>query len=238
MSRMRSICLAAEELTRLSRRADLPLPAAPRNRLSRRHEITASDVAFSLTTLKSKGHPAYLVRAARSRRGRRRRQADGPVRASSRRAASTCRRSRRRCRSFPKILCDAAVRRDLAGSAAGLRALSRCAFRAGPLRRIRAGEELVGREASGFAAASTISTRCGTSIIATAKSASRPLPAATICSAKSSPRASGRRATISPRFATDASSATSFPTSVRPARRAGCSIPGGTNSGIGAFARR
>ncbi len=49
------------------------------------------------------------------------------------------------------------------------------------------------------AAAATISTRCATSSIATATSPSKASPARTICSARSSPRASGRRATISRR---------------------------------------
>ena len=201
-------------------------------------EITRIRRGVFADDAEEQGASGVLFRAPRSRRADRRGQADGPVA-----LPADARPRRAGARSgdadlFREVLFDAAVRRDLAGCATGVRALSRCAFRAGPIRRIRACEELVGREASGLRAVSTISTRCGTSITVTAKPASRPLPAATICSAKSSPRASGRRATISPRFATDASSGMSFPTSVPPARRAGCSIPGGTNLGIGAFARR
>ena len=113
-------------------------------------EITASDVAFSLTTLKSKGHPTYSsvlrdladVTAEDKRTVQLRFQPDArPRRAGARGGDADF---------FRKVLFDAAVRRDLAGSAAGIRALSRCAFRAGSIRRVRAREELVGRKASGL----------------------------------------------------------------------------------------
>ena len=75
------------------------------------------------------------------------------------------------------------------------------------------------------AAAATISTSCATNSIATATSRSKGSPARTICSARSSPRGSGRRATISPPSRTAASSARSCRTKRRRARRAGSSTP-------------
>ena len=88
------------------------------------------------------------------------------------------------------------------------------------------------------AAAATISTSCATNSIATATSPSRRLPRRTICSARNSPRGSGRRATISPPSRTAASSARCCPTRRRPARRAGSSIRAARNSRIRACARR
>ena len=73
---------------------------------------------------------------------------------------------------------------------------------------------------------SIISTSCVTNTTAIARSAWKPSSAAIICSARSSPRGSGRHATTSRRFATAASSARSFPTSAPRARRAGCSTQG------------
>ena len=87
-------------------------------------KLTAHDVAFSLTTLKTKGHPPD--RGADARHGRR------PRRSTTRRWSSPSRRTRARdvpllCRRpadlLEGLLRDAAVRRDDAGYAARLRAL-------------------------------------------------------------------------------------------------------------------
>ena len=69
-------------------------------------------------------------------------------------------------------------------------------FEAGPLHRIRARQGLVGRRPSGLARADTISISCASNTTATATSALKASPARTICFARNSPRASGRRATI------------------------------------------
>jgi microcin C transport system substrate-binding protein len=66
----------------------------------------------------------------------------------------------------------------------------------------------------------------------------KDLPPAPICSTKSSPRASGRRATIFRRSKTAASRKTCCPTIRRPARKAGSSICDGRNFPIRACARR
>ena len=62
--------------------------------------------------------------------------------------------------------------------------------------------------------------------------------ARTICSARNSPRGSGRRAMIFRRSRTAASSARHCPTKRRRARRAGSSIPAATSSRIRGCARR
>ena len=83
-------------------------------------EITASDVAFSLTTLKSKWTSDLLVRASRSRRRHRRRQAGRSIASSDARGSGTYRRARGGDADFfREVLFDPAIRRDLAGSAAG-----------------------------------------------------------------------------------------------------------------------
>ena len=127
-------------------------------------EITASDVAFSLTTLKSKGHPAYssVLRDLADATAEDKRTVqlrfqptrglDVPALAAAMPIFSEKYYSTRRCHWSGGTRTGLAgpVRRDLAGCATGVRALSRCAFRAGSIRRIRACEELVGREASGL----------------------------------------------------------------------------------------
>ena len=66
----------------------------------------------------------------------------------------------------------------------------------------------------------------------------RVSPAAAICSARSSPRASGRRATISRRSSDGRVKRTSCPTTRHPARRAGSSTRGARSSRTGRCARR
>ncbi len=115
--------------------------------------ITAADVAFSLTTLKAKGHPAYssvlrelaeivaedkqvvMLRFAPAR------GLDAPALAAAMPIFSE------------KYYSTPAVRRDFARGAARLGSVPRVAFRARALRRIRTGQELVGREPAGVARA-------------------------------------------------------------------------------------
>ena len=87
-------------------------------------------------------------------------------------------------------------------------------------------------------AARTISTSCASNIIATATSALKAFRPAPICSARSSPRASGRPATIFRQSRMAASSATRYPMTRRPARKAGSSIRGGRNSPMFGCAKR
>ena len=77
-----------------------------------------------------------------------------------------------------------------------------------------------------------------TSSTATAMSPSKDSPARATCSARSSPRASGRRATTFRRSGTGASSAISFATTRRRARKAGSSTRGARSSRTSACVRR
>ena len=174
-------------------------------------KLTAHDVAFSLKLLKEKGHPIIgqmtrdLVGAeaeddatvvlkfraeARARRAAVRRRACRSSRAPIiRRAISTRRRSMRRSARVPTrsgVSSPDATSNTTASRTGGART---CRSRAG----------------------NTISTSCATSSIATAMSRSRASPPRATCSARSSPRASGRRATIFPPSRTDASSRAILP---------------------------
>ena len=201
-------------------------------------KLTAHDAAFSLTSLKTKGHPLIIV------------QMRDMVSAE---ALTT----RRWSSPSPK-----SARRDVPLYVAGLPIFSKAYYAAPPfdettldtplglgpvqgrqvrgqsLHRIRARQGLVGRGPAGLAAAATISTSSATNSIATATSPSKALPARTICSARNSPRASGRRATTSRQSRTAASSGRTCRTRRRPARRAGSSTRGATSSRTRACARR
>ena len=80
----------------------------------------------------------------------------------------------------------------------GSRPLQGRPLRGRPLHRIRARQGLVGRRPAGRRAGRTISTSCASNSTATATSPSKASPARAICSARNSPRASGRRATTFP----------------------------------------
>ena len=201
-------------------------------------KLTAQDAAFSLTTLKDKGpsaDPGAVARHGEGRSGRRRDAGRHLRREARARRAALCREP---ADLLESLLRDAAVRRIDARYPAGLGAVQGRQVRGQPLHRIRAGQGLVGAPIFRSAAAATISTSCATNSIATATSPSRALPARTICSARNSPRGSGRRATIFRRSRTAASSARPCPTKRRRARRAGSSIPAATSSRIRGCARR
>ena len=200
--------------------------------------MTAHDVAFSLNLLKEKGHP-IIVQLMRDVSGAEAtddatvvvRFAAGPRprRAAVRGVAADL---------LARLLFEAQVRRDHARGSARLRSLQGRQARGRPLHRIRPRQGLVGRRPAGVGRAQQFRRRSATSSIAIATWRSKASPAATICSARNSPRASGRRATISRRSRTAASSRTCFPTTRRPARRAGSSTPAARSSRTGCCAKR
>ena len=161
--------------------------------------LTAHDVAFSLTTLKEKGHP-IITQLLRDFAGAE--ATDDATRDRALRAEARARRAavRRRPADLLARLLRASGRstRSTLDVPLGSGPYKVGRFEAGPLHRIRAREGLVGRRSAGGARAATISTPCATNTIATATSASRASPPRAICSARSSPRASGRRATTFP----------------------------------------
>ena len=114
--------------------------------------------------LKEKGHPIITAAAARFVGA----EADDDatvvvtLRAEARRA--TCRCSSRPADLLARLLRDADFRRIDARSAARLRPLQGRPLRARPLHRIRAREGLVGRRPAGLRAARTISTSCASNI--------------------------------------------------------------------------
>ena len=189
--------------------------------------LTAHDVAFSLTTLKEKGHPiiTQLLRDFAGCRGGRRRDRGRALCAEARARRAAVRG--RPADFLARLLRQAAVRRNDARHSARQRALPGRPLRGRPLYRIQARAGLVGRRPAGGARPAQLRHACATSIIATATSASKASPPRAICSARSSPRASGRRATISRRSRMAASSARCCPTTRRRARRAGSSTRGG-----------
>ena len=193
-------------------------------------KLTAHDVAFSLTALKEKGHPLIVVQLRDMVKAE---ALDDATVGRHLRAEARARRAAL-CREpadlLQGLLCDAAVRRIDAGYRRWARGRTRSASSRSTATSNTTGSRTGGRPIFRSAAAATISIPCATSSIATAMSRSRGLPARTICSAKSSPRASGRRATISRRSRTAASSARPCRMKRRPAGRAGSSIPAATSS--------
>ena len=166
-----------------------------------------------------------------------RRHAGGDLRAEAR--AATCRCSSPGCRSS---------RRPTTPSIRSTNRRWRCRSAAAPTRsaasRSGATSNSTASRIGGApnlpvsARRTTISTSCGSISIATATSPSRASPDAAICIARSSPRGSGTRATISRRSRTAGSSARRCRTTRRPARRAGSSTPAATSSRIRGCARR
>ena len=130
------------------RRVALPLSAAPRDHVSRRHRHHRGRRRLLAEHAEDQGASGLFLGVARARRSRGRGQAD--------RHLAVLAGPRARCAGaggvdadlLGKILRRTTVRRDLARGAARLRSLPRGALRAGPLRRIRAGQELVGRKSS------------------------------------------------------------------------------------------
>ena len=179
----------------------------------------------------------HAVRCATCRRGGGRRRHRGRAlrgKARARRAAV--------CRGpadfFARLLRKQPVRRIDARHSARLRRLQSRAFRGRPLHRIRARQGLVGRKSAGVARTEQF-RHPAVRILPRPRRRLRGIHRQrTICSARNSPRASGRRVTIFPPSATAASSATYCPTIRRPARKAGSSTRGGRNSRIRRCAKR
>ena len=197
----------------LGRRPDLSLPAAARGALPRRHARSPRTTSPSRSTLlKDKGHPiiAQLTARLRRRRGRGRRDRGRALRAEARARRAAVRR--RPADLLARLLRDAAIStRSTLERAARLRALQGRPLRGRPLHRIRAREGLVGRRPAGRARAEQFRHRA-LRVLSRPRRRLRGLHRArTICSARSSPRASGRRATISPRSRTAASSSAMLP---------------------------
>ena len=140
-------------------------------------KLTAHDAAFSLTTLKTKGHPLILQ------------QMRDMVKAEALDDATlVVTFAEKRARDVPLyvaslpifsqgLLRDAAVRRIDARYPAGIGAVQGRQVRGQSLHRIRAGQGLVGRRSSGHRAAASISIPCVTNSTATAMSRSRASPA-------------------------------------------------------------
>ena len=223
----------------LGRRADLSLFHPAGSQIPRRHAAHRAGRRLLAQHPQGKGPSDHHAVAARFHRRRRPTTTTSVVATFAPQPRARRAAVRRRPADFlARLLREEAVRRIDARHAARLRPLQGRPLRGRPLHRIRAREGLVGRRSAGRRAARTISTSCASNIIATATSASKASPPAAICSARNSPRAPGRRATIFRRSRTAASNATSFPTRRRPARRAGSSTRGARNSRIRGCAKR
>ena len=170
-------------------------------------KLTAHDAAFSLNMLKEKGHPLIIV------------QLRDMVKAEALDDATlVVTFAEKRARDVPLyvaglpifsqgLLCDAGRSTNRRSICRWARGRTRSANSRSTATSNTNGSRIGGPPTCRSAVAATISTSCATSSIATATSRSKALPARTICSARNSPRASGRRATISRRSRTAASSA-------------------------------
>ena len=182
--------------------------------------ITAEDVAFSLTTLKAKGHPniQMLLREMEAA------EADGArtvvVRFTANRARSApltaanlpiLSKAYYSSRAFDETTLDPPSAPAPTRSASSSRAASSNS----------SASRIGGAPSCRSIAASTISMCCVTTISATVTRHSRVSAPGAICSARNSPHASGPPSTTSRRSATGASSAKPSPTSAPPAPRAG-----------------
>ena len=159
-------------------------------------KLTAQDAAFSLTALKTKGHP-LIVQQMRDMV-----KAEAPDDATL-----VVTFAEKRARDVPLYVAGLPIFSKAyyatrpfdefdARYPAGVGAVQGRKIRGQSLHRIRAGQGLVGRRSCRSRAAATISTSCATNSTATATSRSRDLPPRTICSARNSPRGCGRRAMI------------------------------------------
>ncbi len=143
--------LAAEKVRRSADGLTYEFFIRPQAKFHDGSPLTAHDVAFSLNTLKEKGHPIISPVAARlqRRQGKRRSQHHRNIR------AETCARcSAAGCRTadiFPHLLRIEAVRSIDPRRAARLRRLQGRPLRARPFHRICARQGLVGRRSSGSA---------------------------------------------------------------------------------------
>ena len=162
-------------------------------------KLTAHDVAFSLKLLKEKGHP-IIGQMMRDFLGAEA-EDDATVvlkfapKPRARRAAVR----RRRCRSSRARYYST---QDLRGDDARSRRSARAPTRSGVSSPGATSNTIASRTGGArtcrSCAGRTISTPCATSSIATATSRSKASPPRATCSARSSRRASGRRATIFP----------------------------------------
>ena len=200
--------------------------------------LTAHDVAFSLNLLKEKGHP-LITQSLRDFVGA---TADDDVtvvanfRAEPR---ARCAAARRRAADLlARLLRDEAVRRIDARRSTRLRRLQSRPLRSRPLYRIRARQGLVGRRVAGRPRPEQFRHRALRILPRPRPSVSKALLPRITSSARSLPRAPGRRATTFPPSGTDASRRMCCPTTRRPVRKAGSSIRGGRNSPIRGCARR
>ena len=174
-------------------------------------KLTAQDVAFSLDDPEGEGPSADHPATARHGEGRGRRRCHR--RRDLRREARARRAALRRGPAdlLQGLLRQPRLRRIHARRAARLGALQGRQVRGQSLHRVRSREGLVGGRSAGQSRQLSISIRCVTSSIAIATSPSKASPPRTICSARSSPRGSGRRATTFRRSRTAGSSAKSLP---------------------------
>ena len=231
--------LAARAVRISPRRADLPLPDAPGGALPRRQPLTAHDVAFSLNILKEKGHP-IIQQLLRDFAGAEAADDATVVVRFARSARATCRCSSPALPIFSRAYYQQApVRRIDARHSARLGPLQGRTLRGRPLHRVRARQGLVGRRNCRSSRGQNNFDIAALRILSRPRRRLRRLHRPrTICSARNSPRASGRRATISRPSATAASSARCCPTIRRPARRAGSSTRGASKFNDRRCARR
>ena len=130
------------------RRVALPLSAAPRDHVSRRHRHHRGRRRLLAEHAEDQGASGLFLGVARACRSRGRGPADRHLAVLAGPWARCAGAGRVDADLLGKILRRATVRRDLARGAARLRSLPRGALRAGALRRIRAGQKLVGRKSS------------------------------------------------------------------------------------------
>ena len=200
---------------------DLPLPAARRHHVPRWQPDQGRRRRVFAEHLEGKGPPQHRPAAARDGGGGRRRRPDG---GRSLRAEARARRPADRGKAadpVERLLRHAQVRRNLARSAARLAVPTRSAASSRAASWNSSASRTGGAPTCRSTADSTTSTSCATTTIAIAKPRSKASAPRATRSARSSPRASGRPATIFRRSATAASSARPFPTTGRPARKAG-----------------
>ena len=187
-------------------------PLRPEARFHDGTPLTAHDVAFSLKIAEGEGPSDHRAAAARFRRAPKRSTTRRWSCASRRSAAATCRCSSPACRSSRGLLREARrSRRSTLESPLGSGPYKVGRFEAGRYIEFERVKDWWGAEPAGHARPAQFRRRALRISIATATSPSKASPARAICSARNSPRASGRRATISRRSTTAASSATMLP---------------------------
>ena len=232
--------LAARAVRISRRRPDLPLPAAAGGALPRRHAADRARRRLLAHHAEGEGPSDHHAAAARlrRRRGDRRRDRGRALRAEARARRAAVRR--RRCRSsrapitptqpFDEI--DARRRRSAPAPTRSAASRPAAIIEYERVKDWWGADLPVARGQNNF---DVVRYEYLSRPRRRLRRLHRPR---TICSARNSPRASGRRATISRRSRTAASSATCCPTTRRPARRAGSSTRGARSSRTRSCARR